>query len=64
MSKRFHDRGRAGWWAFAPVFALIGAWPWPQTAGQRLWAAVLIVAAIDLVLLPGVKNRNRFGPAR
>ena len=62
MSKRLHDRGRRGWWAFLPVFALIGAWPWPETAGQRAWALVLILFAVDLCLLPGKAGYNRFGP--
>jgi uncharacterized membrane protein YhaH (DUF805 family) len=64
LSKRLHDVGRAGWWAFIPVFALIGAWPRPQTPWEMACAAVLAAFALWLMLAPGQRERNRFGPGR
>lgn len=62
LSKRLHDRGRAGWWGFLIVWALVEAWPRP--ASWIGWAAVLVLAAtlVDLGLLPGQPGANRFGP--
>jgi uncharacterized membrane protein YhaH (DUF805 family) len=62
LSKRLHDRGRAGWWGFLIVWALIEAWPRP--ASWLGWAAVLVLAAtlFDLGLMPGEPGANRFGP--
>lgn len=61
-SKRLHDRGRAGWWGFLIVWALIEAWPAPRTWFGYAGVLVLVVTFLDLGLLPGVAGRNRFGP--
>ena len=61
LSKRLHDRGRAGWWAFVPVIAIWIAWPAPHD--MIAWAACAVLAAVlvDLGLAPGQPGRNRFG---
>ena len=61
LSKRLHDRGRAGWWGFLIVWALVEAWPAPTTAFG--YAALLVLAAtlVDLGLMPGAPGLNRFG---
>ena len=63
LSKRLHDRGRAGWWGFLIVWALVEAWPMP--AGPFGYVALFVLAAafIDLGLMPSQPERNRFGPA-
>ncbi|MEI9889604.1 MAG: DUF805 domain-containing protein [Caulobacteraceae bacterium] len=62
LSKRLHDRGRAGWWGFLIVWALVEAWPRP--AGPIGYAALFVLGAafIDLALMPGAPEINRFGP--
>ena len=62
LSKRLHDRGRAGWWAFVPVWALVAAWPQPSTPLGWAGAAVLAVTLVDLGLFPSQPATNRFGP--
>lgn len=44
--KRFHDRGKSGWWVLITFIPVIG----------------LIWAIIDLGILEGDKGANRFGP--
>jgi uncharacterized membrane protein YhaH (DUF805 family) len=61
VSKRLHDRGRAGWWGFLVVFAVIGLWSGRMGAAQAIWAVVLAIAALDLGLMPGQPGFNRFG---
>lgn len=61
LSKRLHDRGRAGWWAFVPVWALVEAWPRPTTLLGLVALAVLAVAVFELGLMPSAPE-NRFGP--
>ena len=61
LSKRLHDRGRAGWWAFVPVWALVEAWPRPGTPLAYVALVVLAVAFVDLGLMPGQPGVNRFG---
>lgn len=69
LSKRLHDRGRAGWWAFLVVWALIEVWPlveaWPAPSKPTLWgyAALAVLAAtfVELGLMPGERGVNRFG---
>ncbi len=62
LSKRLHDRGRAGWWAGLALLAFHLAWPRPE--GVVGWVALVLVAAfaVDLVALPGQASHNRFGP--
>jgi uncharacterized membrane protein YhaH (DUF805 family) len=62
LSKRLHDRGRAGWWAFLVVWALVEAWPRPVNAFGYVALFVLAVAFLDLGLMPGQAGANRFGP--
>jgi uncharacterized membrane protein YhaH (DUF805 family) len=61
LSKRLHDRGRAGWWGFLVVWALVEAWPRPSNAFGYAALAVLAVTFLDLGLLPGQPGANRFG---
>ena len=61
LSKRLHDRGRAGWRAFVPVIALFFVWPQPQGVAGALGCVVLAFALPELFLLPGRKGFNRFG---
>jgi uncharacterized membrane protein YhaH (DUF805 family) len=61
MSKRLHDRGRAGWWGFLVVWALVEAWPAPSNMFGYAALAVLAVAFLDLGLMPGEPGPNRFG---
>jgi len=44
--KRFHDRGRSGWWALIVLIPVIGP----------IWAVV------DLGILEGEPQANRWGP--
>jgi uncharacterized membrane protein YhaH (DUF805 family) len=62
MSKRLHDRGRAGWWAGLVLLAFILSWPRPVGAVGWTAFAVLVLCAIELAVLPGRKGFNRFGP--
>ena len=62
LSKRLHDRGRAGWWAFLVVWALIEVWPAPSNLFGYPALAVLAVTFLDLGLMPGQPGANRFGP--
>ena len=61
LSKRLHDRGRAGWWAFLAVWALIEVWPAPTNLLGYVALLVLAVAFVDLGLMPGRPGVNRFG---
>ncbi len=68
VSKRLHDRGRAGWWGFVFVWALvesaltIDAMPSAVTPLGYVAGAVLIAAQIYLMFMPGQPGQNRFGP--
>jgi len=61
LSQRLHDRGRSGWWSGLILLAFAMAWPRPQAPLDWVALALLIVAAIDLALLPGQKAFNRYG---
>lgn len=63
LSKRLHDRGRAGWWAFAVVIPLAIAWPFPRSLIDGVACLVLAWGATDLALMPGEAGANRFGPS-
>jgi len=60
-SKRLHDRGRAGWWGFLIVWALVEAWPQPTSWTGYAAVLVLFATFVDLGLMPGVAGTNRFG---
>ena len=62
LSKRLHDRGRAGWWAFLVVWALVEAWPAPSNLFGYAALVVLAATFLDLGLMPGERGQNRFGP--
>jgi uncharacterized membrane protein YhaH (DUF805 family) len=62
LSKRLHDRGRAGWWAFLVVFAVIGGLPHPHSLRQIAFVAIMIWVVFDLGFGPGQRGANRFGP--
>jgi uncharacterized membrane protein YhaH (DUF805 family) len=63
LSKRLHDRGRAGWWAAFPVLAFAAAVAGPAPAAIVALAAVVLAwAAVELGALPGQPGHNRFGP--
>jgi uncharacterized membrane protein YhaH (DUF805 family) len=62
LSKRLHDRGRAGWWAFVPVWALVVVWPQPSTPLGWVGAVVLAATLVELGLMPSRPEVNRFGP--
>jgi uncharacterized membrane protein YhaH (DUF805 family) len=62
LAKRLHDRGRAGWWGFLVVWALVEAWPGPANLFGYAAVAVLAVTGLDLGLMPGEPGPNRFGP--
>ena len=61
LSQRLHDRGRSGWWSGLILLAVAMAWPRPQAPLDWIAAAVLILVAVDLALLPGQKAFNRYG---
>jgi uncharacterized membrane protein YhaH (DUF805 family) len=61
VCKRLHDRGRAGWWAFLVIWAVMAAWARPQGPALILPALILLGAVVDLAILPGRRGSNRFG---
>ena len=65
LSLRLHDRGRSGWWSWLLVLAYsqtLTLFPGkPLTALNGVALATLAVAAVDLVILPGQKQFNRYG---
>lgn len=61
LSQRLHDRGRSGWWCWPILLAFALAWPWPEAWSGWAAAGVLLVAAVDLFLLPGQARFNRHG---
>ena len=63
LSKRLHDRGRAGWWAALVLLAWIRLWPKPAYPIDWAFAPVMAWAVVDLALLPGRAGFNRFGPS-
>lgn len=62
LSKRLHDRGRAGWWAALVLLAFAVVWPGPDGLVDFLFVLPLIWAAVELGTLPGEAGANRFGP--
>lgn len=62
LSKRLHDFGRAGWWAFLPVLAYPWIRPWPEGVFGGLCLGVVLWFGVWLALWPGNRGFNRFGP--
>lgn len=62
LSKRFHDRGRSGWFAAPVVIAWIGLWPWPRDAIDFLFLLVVGWSIVELWLMTGEQGANRYGP--
>lgn len=62
LSKRLHDRGRAGWWAVLPLIAVCVAWPRPYGVSGLLAMLVLVWSTGELGALPGRAEWNRYGP--
>ncbi len=62
-AKRWHDRGRTGWWALPVLAAVLAAWnPAAPSALRFLFSLFLVWAAIELCAMPGEQGANRFGP--
>jgi uncharacterized membrane protein YhaH (DUF805 family) len=60
LSKRFHDRGRSGWFAAPVILSTIGVLgPWNPV--DLIFWGVLIWAGVELGLLTGEQGANRFG---
>ncbi|MEI7931554.1 MAG: DUF805 domain-containing protein [Alphaproteobacteria bacterium] len=60
LSKRFHDRGRSGWFAAPVIVALIGVMgPW--RAIDLVFLAIVAWAVVELAVLTGEQGANRFG---
>ncbi len=62
LSKRLHDRGRAGWWSAAPILAYPWIRPWPEGIFGGLCLGVVLWFGVGLTLWPGEARFNRFGP--
>jgi uncharacterized membrane protein YhaH (DUF805 family) len=62
LAKRLHDRGRSGWWAAPVLLAVWVVWPYPQSWVQDAFAVILVIAILDLALMPGEAAPNMFGP--
>jgi uncharacterized membrane protein YhaH (DUF805 family) len=61
LCKRLHDRGRRGWWAGLILWSLSLVWPAPHGLFQAPFVLILLLAAVDLGLMPGHRAFNRFG---
>ena len=63
IAKRWHDRGRSGWWAAPVLIAVLAMWN-PAAPGflKALFSFLLIWAAVELGAMPGEQGANRFGP--
>ena len=61
LSKRLHDRGRAGWWAGLVLFAVAIIWPYPRGAFGLLFTPVLVWAAVELGFVRGQQGFNGYG---
>ena len=60
ISKRFHDRGRSGWFAAPVMVALIGALgPW--RAIDLIFLGAMVWSIVELAVLTGEQGANRFG---
>ena len=62
-AKRLHDRGRTGWWAGIVIAAVMVLWIHPHGVSAFTAVIGLAWAGVELALLAGEPDRNRFGPA-
>ena len=62
LSKRLHDRGRAGWWSALPILAYPWIRPWPEGIFGGICLGIVLWYAVGLSLWPGERGFNRFGP--
>jgi uncharacterized membrane protein YhaH (DUF805 family) len=62
LSKRLHDRGRSGWWSALVLLAVLVVWPYPVGFLDVLFSIVLFWAVIELGVMPGEQEVNRYGP--
>jgi uncharacterized membrane protein YhaH (DUF805 family) len=62
LAKRFHDRGRSGWWAAPVLFAFALVWPTPDSFWDFLGVFFLIWAVVELAVMPGEQGTNAHGP--
>lgn len=63
LSKRFHDRGRSGWWAAPVLFAYALVMPYPTNFWDVLGMILLGWAFVECALMPSEQGANRFGPS-
>jgi uncharacterized membrane protein YhaH (DUF805 family) len=61
LAKRFHDRGRSGWFALPTLFAVVGVWTGFNSPADTIFLIILIWAAVETVFLTGEVGANRFG---
>lgn len=72
--RRFHDRGKRAWFAFAPYFVVLGSWAFMWLATQTGLMTFLILAVVGMLVyfimlivwlvflaLPGTPGPNRYG---
>jgi uncharacterized membrane protein YhaH (DUF805 family) len=62
LSKRFHDRGRSGWWALLILVAFIAVWPQPEHFLDFMFCLVIAWAVVELGVMGGEQGANRYGP--
>jgi uncharacterized membrane protein YhaH (DUF805 family) len=60
LAKRFHDRGRSGWFAAPVVLAIVGLMgPW--RAIDLVFLSIVVWGAVELAVMTGEQGANRFG---
>ena len=62
VAKRLHDVGRTGWWGGVILLSVMILWGRPQGLGAFVSVLVLTWAGVELLLLPGQPDFNRYGP--
>ena len=62
VAKRLHDVGRTGWWGGIILMAVMILWGRPQGLGGFVSMLVVAWAGVELLLLPGQPEFNRYGP--
>ena len=60
-AQRLHDRGRAGWWIWPLLGAVVAAWIWRETPFGWALGVLLLAPLADLALRPGQAAFNRYG---